>query len=173
MPQQQTHVNNRGNSWSMGSQAGPLHHPCMAYSLFSSRPSPAFQKLSPGLKLKPKHSIMEGLSPPFLVKFSIKLSWDWWVAYLCFCACGTGYMLLVGKTECSLLCLEWCRDSWSLTNDFENCNVIENLNKFTNNPCWISVRCFSFCLFVLFWFDFCFLETGFHYVALDVLELTM
>lgn len=35
------------------------------------------------------------------------------------------------RAEYSLLCLECCRNSWSLTNHFENCNVVEDLNKST------------------------------------------
>lgn len=43
----------------------PSHHPCMTYSLFSSRPHLPFKYFFRD-KFKPKHSIMEGLSPPFL-----------------------------------------------------------------------------------------------------------
>lgn len=80
----------------------PSHHPCMTYSLFSSRSHLPFKYFFRD-KLKPKHSIMEGLSPPFLVESSTKLSWEWWVPYLCFCASVTCCLKAKLSAPCSVL----------------------------------------------------------------------
>lgn len=118
----------------------PSHHPCRTYSLFSSRPHLPFKYFFRDPNSNQNTALWKVSRLHFLWNLAQNSpeSGEYRI-----CVSVLALPLLAGKTECPVLCLELCRDSWSLTNDFENCNVIENLNKFTNNPCWVSIRCFS------------------------------